>query len=152
MENDVFVTIAFIFHHKPRQTAYVGFILFYWARLRAFLSRNIGRNTERNLFSLFFVWVGKKQILVLTKIFVDRTVDTVKIVFDKIIDIGYNNNSKMDLIHHGWSESPCPPIGENFSPYKIKKYNIGSCYDKEIYFNNWNFTMFNNHFFFRGTS
>ena len=29
MENDVFVTIAFIFPHKPRQTACVGFNLFY---------------------------------------------------------------------------------------------------------------------------
>ena len=44
MENDAFVTIAFICAHTPRQIACVGFILFYRVRLRAFLSRDTGRN------------------------------------------------------------------------------------------------------------
>lgn len=44
MENDAFVTIAFIFPHKPQQTACVGFISFYRVRMQAFPSRDTGRN------------------------------------------------------------------------------------------------------------
>ena len=52
MENDAFVTIAFICAHTPRQTACVGFVLFYRARLRAFLSRDTGRILACRLSSL----------------------------------------------------------------------------------------------------
>ena len=43
MENDVFVTIAFICAHTLRQIACVGFILFFRERARFFFLRDTGR-------------------------------------------------------------------------------------------------------------
>lgn len=52
MENDVFITIAFICAHTPRQIGCVGFILFCRVRLRASHSRDTGRNTARQVLPL----------------------------------------------------------------------------------------------------
>ena len=84
MENDVFVTIAFICAHTLRQTVCVGFVLFYRARRRAFLSRETGRILACRLSSLIasvISFTSKEKLRVFVFVFLEYFFLCYSIVF-----------------------------------------------------------------------
>lgn len=63
MVNVVFVTIAFICAHTPRQIACVGFVLFYRVRLRAFLRATQGETSLSNFCVLLLLEAEQLKII-----------------------------------------------------------------------------------------